>query len=104
MTTHQEDYKVLADELRQAKSDLADAENRIARIERIIWGQDPHSMVKDPHAMINILSDIRDKMPDLEKIRSDYNMLAKLKLLLWGNAGLIAIGISVWGVIKMMGA
>lgn len=102
MTVSTNEYNSLQVELKQAKADLADAQQRISRIETIIWGTNPHSMVKDPNAMINILSDIRDKMPDLEKIRSDYNMVAKVKLLLWGNAGLVAVACSIWGLLKFV--
>lgn len=95
----QEDLK---EELNQAKIELLDARNRIERIEKIIWGSNPHSMQKDPHAMINILSDIRDKMPDLEQIRSNYKFLEKLKFLLWGNAGLLAVLGSLWALFKFV--
>lgn len=102
MTSQDKNYDELKVELKEAKDDLKDAQERITRIEKIIWGRDPQSMTPDPDAMIHIMRDIRSKMPDLEKIQSDYNFKAKLKFMLWGNAGLVAVVTSIWAFVKFL--
>lgn len=100
--TNKEEIDELKVDLKEAKDDLKDAQERIKKIEDILFGKDPQAMTPDPDAMINILRDIRSKMPDLEAIRSDYNFKAKLKFMLWGNAGLITIIGTLWALGKFL--
>lgn len=102
MPAADKNYDELKQELRQAKDDLIDAQERIKRIEQVIWGMNPQSMTPDPDAMINILRDIRSKMPDLDAIRTDYNFKAKLKFMIVGNASLaVLIGMG-WSFFKFV--
>jgi len=102
MSVSEKHYDDLKAELKQAKDDLTDAQSRIDRIEKVIWGKDPHSLEPDPDAIITIMRDIRAKLPDIDKIRSEYNFRSKLKFMLWGNASLFAIIGSLWAVVKFI--
>lgn len=89
-------------ELKQAKNDLLDARQRIERIEKVLWGNNPHGMDPDPNAMVTILRDIRDNMPDLKVIKDNYKFLDKLRFFIWGNAGILAVIGSIWAAYKFI--
>lgn len=94
-------FQQLKTELDQARSDLIEAEKRIKRIEVAIWGKDPFGLQPDPDAMINILRDIRDKMPDLKQIADDSKFNKKAFRLIFGTGGLLALVVLGYNFVKI---
>lgn len=84
-------YETVSRELERAKNDLIDAQARIVRIERTIWGHDPHAIQPDPNAMVVILRDIRDKMPDLQRVADDSKFSRRALKTIFGSTSLIGL-------------
>ena len=98
--TEQNKIEDLKLDLQKARDDLEDAQERIKKIEEALWGRDPKGMTPDPDAMINILRDIRGKMPDLQCVADDSKFAKRALQTLFGSGGVIAIGMLIWQVAK----
>lgn len=81
----------LQSDLKKAQEDLSDAQDRIKRIEEVIYGKDPHAITPDPNAMITILRDIREKMPALTNVAEDSKFAKRAVHLFFGSAALVPI-------------